>query len=73
MYLQTFCIFYVINITIYIYKSDLTYRRTEKDAFCGSLNGCRCDTTKCYFGDPCLCDSKKPCAVGHTMNEKGGV
>ncbi|CAG2199347.1 unnamed protein product [Mytilus edulis] len=50
---------------------DLTYRRTEKDAFCGSLNGCRCDTTKCYFGDPCLCDSKKPCAVGHTMNEKG--
>ncbi|CAG2247533.1 unnamed protein product [Mytilus edulis] len=50
---------------------DLTYRRTEKDAFCGSLNGCRCDTTKCYFGDPCLCDIKKPCAVGHTMNEKG--
>ncbi|VDI65295.1 Hypothetical predicted protein, partial [Mytilus galloprovincialis] len=50
---------------------DLTYRRTKKDAFCGSLNGCRCDTTKCYFGDPCLCDSKKPCAVGHTMNEKG--
>ncbi|VDI70036.1 Hypothetical predicted protein [Mytilus galloprovincialis] len=52
---------------------DLTYRRTEKDAFCGSLNGCRCDTTKCYFGDPCLCDIKKPCAVGHTMNEKGDL
>ncbi|XP_052083432.1 uncharacterized protein LOC127720713 isoform X1 [Mytilus californianus] len=50
---------------------DLIHSRTEKDVFCNSLKGCKCDTTKCYFGDPCLCDSNKPCAVGHTMNEKG--
>ncbi|VDI70034.1 Hypothetical predicted protein [Mytilus galloprovincialis] len=50
---------------------DITYSRTEKDVFCSSLKWCKCDTKKCYFGDPCLCDNKKPCAVGHTMNEKG--
>ncbi|XP_063409569.1 uncharacterized protein LOC134692881 [Mytilus trossulus] len=50
---------------------DITYSRTEKDVFCNTLKWCKCDTKKCYFGDPCLCDNKKPCAVGHTMNEKG--
>jgi hypothetical protein len=34
---------------------ELTYSRTPVKAFCTSLSGCKCNTAKCYFGDPCLC------------------
>jgi len=51
---------------------DLTYSRTPVKAFCTSLSGCKCNTAKCYFGDPCLCSDGPQCEIGHFMNNMGG-
>ena len=50
---------------------DLTYSRIQTDAFCDSLSGCKCDNTKCYYGDPCLCYTRDECDNGHFMKESG--
>ncbi|CAC5383958.1 unnamed protein product [Mytilus coruscus] len=51
---------------------DVTYSRTEHDTFCDSLDGCKCNTNKCYFGDPCLCDQHTPgCPVNKSLDENG--
>ena len=52
-------------------SEDLTYSRTPVKAFCTSLSGCKCNTTKCYFGDPCLCLKGNECGIGQFMNDKG--
>ena len=51
---------------------DLTYSRTPVKAICTSLFGCKCNTAKCYFGDPCLCSNGNECGIGQFMNDKGG-
>ena len=51
---------------------ELTYSRTPVKAFCKSLSGCKCNTAKCYFGDPCLCSDGTECGIGQFMNDKGG-
>ncbi|XP_052082340.1 uncharacterized protein LOC127719990 isoform X2 [Mytilus californianus] len=51
---------------------DVTYSRTEHKTFCDSLDGCKCNTNKCYYGDPCLCDQHTPgCPVNKSLDENG--
>lgn len=51
---------------------DLIYSRSPVKAFCISLSGCKCNTIKCYFGDPCFCSYGTECGIGDFMNDKGG-
>ena len=53
------------------FSEELTYSRTPVKAFCTSLSGCKCNTAKCYFGDPCLCLKGNECGIGQFMNDKG--
>jgi hypothetical protein len=46
--------------------------RTPVKAFCTSLSGCKCNTAKCHFGDPCLCSNGNECGIGQFMNDKEG-
>ncbi|CAG2247524.1 unnamed protein product [Mytilus edulis] len=51
---------------------DVTYSRTEHKTFCDSLDGCKCNTNKCYYGDPCLCNLHTPgCPVNTSLDEYG--
>ncbi|XP_076086101.1 uncharacterized protein LOC143056823 [Mytilus galloprovincialis] len=51
---------------------DVTYSRTEHKTFCDSLDGCKCNTNKCYYGDPCLCNLHTPgCPVNTSLDENG--
>ncbi|XP_063410135.1 uncharacterized protein LOC134693314 [Mytilus trossulus] len=51
---------------------DVTYSRTEQNTFCDSLDGCKCNTNKCYYGDPCLCNLHTPgCPVNTSLDENG--
>ncbi|CAC5406118.1 unnamed protein product [Mytilus coruscus] len=53
--------------------NEIKYSRSEQTAFCDALVGCECDTTKCYYGDPCLCDDKQTeCEIGEYLNKTGG-
>ncbi|XP_063409878.1 uncharacterized protein LOC134693100 [Mytilus trossulus] len=54
-------------------SDEIKYSRSKKSVFCDSLVGCECDTTKCYYGDPCLCDDKiTECGIGEYLNKTGG-
>lgn len=57
--------------------TDMTYKRILKNddkGFCDNLYGCKCKTTACFYGDPCLCDEKRGgCPPGTTLNEAGGI
>ncbi|VDI45089.1 Hypothetical predicted protein [Mytilus galloprovincialis] len=54
---------------------NMTYKRILKNddkGFCDNLYGCKCKTTACFYGDPCLCDDKRGgCPPGTTLNEAG--
>ncbi|XP_052081523.1 uncharacterized protein LOC127719459 isoform X2 [Mytilus californianus] len=53
--------------------NEIKYSRSKKISFCDQLIGCECDTTKCYHGDPCLCDDKQTgCEEGKYLNKTGG-
>lgn len=54
---------------------DITYSRidVEHKILCDSMNGCKCRTNKCYYGDPCLCDVHTlGCPIHTSLNENGG-
>ncbi|XP_076086102.1 uncharacterized protein LOC143056824 [Mytilus galloprovincialis] len=52
---------------------DITYSRTKHKSFCDSLDGCKCNTNKCYYGDPCLCYLHTTgCPVNTSLDEYGG-
>ncbi|XP_076086122.1 uncharacterized protein LOC143056840 isoform X3 [Mytilus galloprovincialis] len=54
-------------------SDEIKYSRSKQSAFCDALVGCECDTTKCYYGDPCLCDDKQTeCGIGEYLNITGG-
>jgi hypothetical protein len=61
-----------LNFLFVIVDLDLTYSRTPVEAICTSLSGCKCNTAKCYFGDPCLCSKCNECGIGQFINDKGG-
>ncbi|XP_071146051.1 uncharacterized protein [Mytilus edulis] len=53
--------------------NEIKYSKSKKIPFCDQLIGCECDTTKCYYGDPCLCDDKQTeCEEGKYLNKTGG-
>ena len=57
----------------YLFVLDITYSRHRKDAFCDSLTGCKCNRAMCFYGDPCLCDSKRDgCPENKFLEENGG-
>ncbi|VDI05665.1 Hypothetical predicted protein, partial [Mytilus galloprovincialis] len=36
------------------------------------MNGCKCKTNECYYGDPCLCDVHTlGCPVNTALDENG--
>ncbi|XP_071145259.1 uncharacterized protein [Mytilus edulis] len=55
-------------------SQDLTYSRKDEEyqGFCDSLNGCKCNTNHCYYGDPCLCNFHNlGCPVNTSLVENG--
>lgn len=53
--------------------NEIKYSKSKKIPFCDQLIGCECDTTKCYYGDPCLCEDKQTeCEEGKYLNKTGG-
>lgn len=52
---------------------DITLSRQRHGGFCDSLAGCKCNTNKCFYGDPCLCNTHtQGCPVSTSLSEDGG-
>ncbi|XP_071144729.1 uncharacterized protein [Mytilus edulis] len=51
---------------------DLTYSRKDVEGYCDILNGCKCNTNNCYYGDPCICNVHNlGCPVNTSLDENG--
>lgn len=58
----------------FFFYSDITYSRHTSKGLCDDLEGCKCNTAKCSYGDACLCDEKvEGCPPNTTLNQAGGM